>query len=79
MVGGPGTHPPGWVQCNSAPATPDSPRTADREGFYLARIIRDQRSRIMRARLINWNVRQEEITNTGPRHGNLFMRNAAER
>jgi hypothetical protein len=50
VVGRPGTHPPGWVQCHAAPATPDSSRTADPKGFSFARSVREQRSRTMRAR-----------------------------
>jgi hypothetical protein len=50
VVGGPGTHPPGWVRCHRAPATTDPSRTADHKGFYLARIIRELCSRIMRTR-----------------------------
>ena len=49
VVGGPGTHPPGWVRCHRAPATTDPSRTADHTGFYLARIVRERCSRIMRA------------------------------
>ena len=37
------------AQCHGAPATPDSSRTAVHKGFYLARIVREQCSRIMRA------------------------------
>ncbi len=53
VVRGPGTHPLGWVRCRRAPATSDPFRTADHTGFYLARIIRELRSRIMRARVDN--------------------------
>ena len=49
VAGGPGTHPPGWVRCHHAPAMSDPFRTADHTGFYLARIVRELRSRIMRA------------------------------
>ena len=55
VVGGPGTHPPGWVRCHRAPATTDPSRTADHTGFYLARIVRELCSRIMRAR--HWYCR----------------------
>jgi hypothetical protein len=51
VVGGPGTHPPGWVRCHRAPATTDPFRTVDHKGFYLARIVRELRSRKMRARI----------------------------
>jgi hypothetical protein len=50
VVGGPGTHPPGWVRCHHAPATPDPFRTAAPKGSYEARIVRELCSRIMRAR-----------------------------
>ena len=50
MVGGPGTHPPGWVRCHRAPATPDPFRIAAPKGSYSARIVRELCSRIMRAR-----------------------------
>jgi hypothetical protein len=50
VAGGLGTHPPGWVRCHHPPATSDPFRTADQTGFYVARIVRELRSRIMRAR-----------------------------
>ena len=49
MVDGPGTHPPGWVQCRGARMTPDASRTANHEDFYFARIVCERSLRIMRA------------------------------
>ena len=50
VAGGPGTRPPGWVRCPRAPATSDPFRIADPKGSYSARIVRERRSRIMRAK-----------------------------